>query len=292
MRLLILFVNNRLTCVAHPGEMEKTMFHRFCEGQNLRALFHQVQLPEALHPIITEYEKAYNANIRGTFINDAQYFSQSQQGSDPIPSNTALTTLSKAHHHLLTTWIMRNDIHMTNGRIPNKAVMRPRRKYRGQHFQISAMSGQDSNVIYRNPPGSDWSAGSITNMFSHTRIQSNGTEITQDFLVVSEYMPLIPSHADLDPYRKFPTSGGRLLYPRFKTKPIILAIDDVICQTSHCIQRINGIEEELLHVLLLDKVSFVSETWSALISWIIHSIDSTSFVTVLECEAVLGCSID
>ena len=57
-----------LTCPT--GEMEGTMFTRFCRMQNLRILFTERNLPLEAHPIIEAFERRYKINVKGTILHD------------------------------------------------------------------------------------------------------------------------------------------------------------------------------------------------------------------------------
>ena len=224
-------------------------------GQNLRALFQSQQIPTSLDPIITEYERAFQSDIRGTFLHDNLSFDDTFRNKQEEPRSAKdLSALPKAMYQLLQKWISQRDVNMTAGYIPSNVFRRQKIGRLGQIFQIATVSAGDSNIVYKLPSQGDWSAGSIIDIFSHTRYKADGEKVAQTFFVVQEYVPLSPTHRQLDHYAEFPELGGRLFYKKFKPNPVLIAVDDVVCHASYMCQSVSGIEEEFIHLLPLDKV--------------------------------------
>jgi hypothetical protein len=241
------------------GEMEKTMFKRFCMGQNLRRLFSQQQVPDQLHPIIGEYEKAFTADIRGTFINDNLAFDEHfvQQEERVLWDTSKLPVLPKATRKLLHEWITVHDPQcITEGLVPSTGYIRTKIGRLGQTFQVHSASVGDSNILFDySTDGHSWSAGSINSMFSHTRYGPGGLCKTQTFIVVHPYAPLSDDHALVDPFRQPEVckAGGRLFYNRFGQSPSLIAVDDIHCHFAFTPIDLPTIDEEVINVLPLDR---------------------------------------
>lgn len=237
--------------------MEKTMFTRFTMGQTLRALFQEQNLPPALHPYITSYEKTFDADIRGTFINDDLAFdiNFSKDEETPTWKDSQLSNLEPEPYKLLKRWIQDHDPHyISGGTIARTAYVRKKIGRLGQNFQPKSASVGDSCVIF-NRPDRHWSAGSIDSIFSHTRHTTPGHRKTQTFLLIKEYTALTPEHAVLDHYSDFPEAGGRLFYKRFESAPLLLPIDDIHCHAAFAEEVLSQINEKLVMVLPLNKVN-------------------------------------
>ena len=240
--------------------MEKTMFKHYCMGQNLRRLFTEQQIPEALYPIITEYEKTFTADIRGTFLNDTLAFDENfAKVEEKVQwKNSKLPTLPKETQRLLHDWIAARDPQcLAEGFVPPTGYIRTKIGRLGQTFQVRSASLGDSNVLFNYRKGEEsWSAGSITEIFSHVRYSASGAPTTQTFMLVNPYAPLEADHALLDQFEQigFPQTSGRLLYQRYEAAQVLIAVDDVYCHFALTPLVLDTINEKLVHVLPLDRV--------------------------------------
>lgn len=236
------------------------MFKSFCMGQNLRRLFSQQQVPEQLLPIIGEYEKRFMADIRGTFINDNLAFDEHflQLEEKVHWNNSNLPVLPKKTQELLRGWIAKHDpLCFTNGFIPSTGYTRSKIGRLGQIFQIHSASVGDSKVLFTDSTdGQSLLAGSINSIFSHTRYDPGGQRMTQTFLIVDKYTRLSDGHVLADPYRQpdICKAGGCLFYNRFDTSPLLIHVNDIRCHFAFTPLKITDIDEEVIHVLPLDRV--------------------------------------
>ncbi|KAF8870419.1 hypothetical protein BD779DRAFT_1478910 [Infundibulicybe gibba] len=151
-----------------------------------------------------------------------------------------------------------------------------------------------------------WSAGRINTIFTHTRHHASGAKYLQTFLLIDEYTPLSPSDATRDHFREFSVLGGCLFYNKFAPEPVLLGIDEVICHFGHIKQKIEGVEEDCIRALPLDKdvkegMSMQQEaretvSWQGGVRvWAMHQRDfragvrATLTVSLWDCDvAVLG----
>lgn len=232
------------------------MFKQFCMGQNLRALFSAQDIPPEIHPIISQYETTFTADIRGTFLNDDLGFNENFVKEEETAQWKAsdLSILPNDIHGLLKQWITVRDPEYLNA-VPRTAYMRNKIGRLGQHFRPLSMSLADCNVIF-NWHGHDqhWSAGSIQSIFSHTRYAQGGARKTQTFAVVNEYSPLLQADIPKDHFRNFPVVGGRLFYRSPQRKVVLMSMDDIHCHFALSAIEVPGISE-IVHVLPLDRVS-------------------------------------
>jgi hypothetical protein len=237
------------------GNLERTLLHRFCMRQNLRALFNTQQLPNELHPIITQYDKAFNSDIRGTLLHDNHAFNDAlNSGKDDDTFNQInLTSLPKQHYKLLQKWVREHDDKSPERSIPNQVSFLSTFRRFGQVYQTADSSPRDSYVLYKDV-SSTISAGRIQDMFMHSRTSANKTDKQQTFFVINPYQHLSSDHEKFDPYRQFPANAGQMYYDKFYTKPVIVSCDEVLCHFVCTPEHIAGINEMCIHVLPLDKV--------------------------------------
>jgi hypothetical protein len=227
--------------------------------QNLRSLFQRQQLPPAIHDIITYCDDTFNSDIRGTFSNDSMAFDEMFNQEDNVVSwkEKDLTLLPTEYYQLLQQWASQLDEKASVLR--RYAFMRTSIRRLGQVFHTATSSPRDSCIVYKNCD-SEWSAGRIRAIFSHTRCRDVDANTTDTFFIVDVYAPLSTAHAKFDNYRQFPVAGGSLFYHRFLPDPIILRDKDVF---SHCVftlEKVHNIDEQCVHVLPMDKVSYFPGT--------------------------------
>lgn len=130
----------------------------------------------------------------------------------------------------------------------------------------------DSNAMFRHPIlGSNSHAGRIEQIFLHTRGAATGEDNIETFLVVKRLQPLNRFDAGLDPYRRYPTVGGRLYYSAYDDALFVIRGGDLVshfASTSmeHLVVRAPGARDPTkthpcllskccVHVRPLDRVS-------------------------------------
>lgn len=209
-----------------------------------------------MQSLLPSFLRSFRSDRRGTLLNDILAFQSPSQNiiaetnkfEAPARENI---TLSDTVYRQLCQWVTRQNgssiRYINRFAVPLTAITDSDLSYK-----ISDSSPGDSNVVFTDEAG-DWRAGSICQIFKHTRMQE-GDRVTETFLVINEYLPLSPSHSRGDPYRKFPIAGGRLFYSQFTSLPIILTIADVKCHAVVTSRSLPGTSIECVHVLPLDKV--------------------------------------
>lgn len=238
------------------------MFKRFCMGQNLRAMFSVHDIPPILHPIIEDFEDTFQADIRGTFLNDDLAFNDmfQKESQNKTWDVTDETPLPKDIIALLHPWIESHDPDAVGGTCPRSAFIRTKVARLGQLFQTPRTSVADSNVVFSH--GSDtWSAGVVHSIFSHVRYRLDNSHQMDTFMVVDEYVPLSSSDAVFDRFRDFAPSG-RLFYQEFKEKKALINIDDIVCHFGSSEQGITDITSPCVHALPLNRVRSTPHSFS------------------------------
>ncbi|KAF9487261.1 hypothetical protein BDN71DRAFT_1458672 [Pleurotus eryngii] len=222
------------------SEREKTMFTRFCMMQNLRGLFHDRRLPEALDDVILDYNRIFRADIRGTFLADNMSFMEdfSKEEESVTWSPADMMRLPTPIYRLLREWISK-DPSSSLAVVSQAAYKRDQISRLGQRFQPSSSRwSANSHILFdatqttRHP-----SAGRIEKIFSHTRMTKDGREKTQTFVLLKQYSPLPDGMPD--PYHEFPIAGGRLFLDNFLPSPVLISIDQVVCHFAHCKREID-----------------------------------------------------
>jgi hypothetical protein len=236
--------------------MEKTMFQVFSMGQRLRTLFHIDRIPSSLHPLVSLCRTVFKSDIRGAALADALAFDETFQKQEEKVTwgPRDLSPLSPAAYQLLRNWIRHKDPDMRNEPIVSNAFSRTSIGRLGQLFQTSNISASNSQVVFTTTSG-EWSAGTISEIFTHTRRRQSGQVITETFVLVQELASLSASQVHLDNYRKFPVVGGRLFHNRTNYSPTLLNMNEIDCHFVSCQEKIPGISRSCILALPLDQVS-------------------------------------
>ena len=183
----------------HIGELEGTIFERFCEGQNLRAQFTTDDMKKNLPKIQRAFSAAFQNDARGTLLNDILAF---EDGDTVKYSNTSRTMLLPSEQHILLLG------YQTSGRVVNPTrhvFMQTSVQTQGMMFSTSKTSYGNSLVIYRHA-GDDssvpWKAGKIVSIFmSKQPAGDNRPLMSGPFFVAENFRPLSNKEATHDCYR-------------------------------------------------------------------------------------------
>ncbi|EAU81124.2 hypothetical protein CC1G_09766 [Coprinopsis cinerea okayama7 len=238
------------------GEMEKTMFVRFCAAQCLRAIYKCFALPAALHKLVRIFHDRYSKDYRGTRINDVLiHNSRYEVLKSAVESEGQKSAfLRKSEHEALTRWISAHQPYVSV--IPKKATYHTSITRLGQRFTPSTSSKTDSRVIFSVGHSGEWRAGRIHSIFSHSR-DFMGTRVSQTFAAIEELEELEDDLRHLDHYREFQVAGGRLLKRTLRGELTVVDISQVQCHFAACPQEIVAgplVTIQCTTVLPLDKV--------------------------------------
>ncbi|GAW09812.1 hypothetical protein LENED_012009 [Lentinula edodes] len=228
------------------GEMEKTMFIRFCMMQRLKSLFHKEGFPPKVHSLVTLYQKSFeNIDTRGTRVNDALAFEES---SDPDPvedwPSSSLTRLDADTYHRVLQY-------STSGKLSTSVRIHNRFKRRGLTFTPDSRSFPDAQVIFSIESAEEWCAGSIKRIFTAIW-RSDGKPIGKTFAEIFPYKSLVASHAKNDQYRSFGFAGGRLFYDTLEDEPLVLPLERISSHFGHSLLE-GFIDVPTIHALPLNK---------------------------------------
>ena len=229
----------------YSGELEMTIFERFCEGQNLRVCFDTDEIKSALPKIQHAFSTAFQNDRRGTLLNDMFAF----ESVDAIVyKNTSNSTpLPREYRDLLVRYRGTPRIGSSH-----YVYLQPSIQVHGMMFSPEQTSYGNSLVIYRPTSHSTdrWHAGKIISIFLQK--QRSGSVIGPPFLVVRSFVPLGVDEAVHDHYRKFGDSGGRLFYDRHGGI-VMLSLEDVLCHFASTPMQVAAIKGDCIHVLPLSR---------------------------------------
>ncbi|KAJ3506647.1 hypothetical protein NLJ89_g6753 [Agrocybe chaxingu] len=242
------------------GELEKTMFRKFCNAQNLRTLFTPPNIPSVLTPLVDLYRDRFTADVRGTLLQDSiQHDSSYQPLEESITwKSSQMMNLPSTTFEILRGWILENDELMGDQPISRRVFDRDEITRIGQTFSTQDTSTSNCHVVHMQS-NENWTAACIQSLFSHTRTRSNGSSITQTFALVREYGALRGSDVAHDDYRHYPDIGCQLFHTRFTKIHRLLTLDQIDGHFAYIIQAIGG--KERLLALRLQQVS----SWSLIV---------------------------
>jgi hypothetical protein len=127
------------------------MFNRFCEAQNLCALFCAEKLPSELRELIPEYKHAFEGDIRGTLVNDMLAYDEhfNSRHAEVTWSERDLTPLSPSIHRLLQEWYAIRVPNLELPKVQPEAFQRTYITRLGETFVTASASARDSLVVYQ-----------------------------------------------------------------------------------------------------------------------------------------------
>lgn len=209
------------------------------------------------------FSSVFEGDHRGTFLNDILAFEDDESFKLRNSSNTSI--LEPQYRDLL--WRYSGTPETRVGSI-HQVYMQSSIEVQGVTYSTVQTSPGNSCIVYHDPgsPSSSWRAGRIVSIFlrksSHT-----GTTAPAGLplFVVHEYVPLSDQDTIHDFYRKHGSSGGRIFYAR-QGVLTLLSIRDVLCHFACTPLTIDGIEEDCVHVLPLNRVSVTSNDLSTSIN--------------------------
>jgi len=163
-------------------------------------------------------------------------------------------TLENDHHQLLRIQIERTD---PGARIPADAHAVEEISSHGVSYATCfSPASRNSAIIFGspNPDGVETHrVGKVTKIFQHTHRTSGGKNVSCCYLIVQEYVPMVPNRGRADPYKKFGFSGG-FLCQKEATCIHLIALSQVVCHFALTPLSLEGYED-VIHVLPIDRVS-------------------------------------
>ncbi|KIK15242.1 hypothetical protein PISMIDRAFT_115463, partial [Pisolithus microcarpus 441] len=237
------------------GELEQTMLHRFCMGQQLRALMSSEFLPHNATSVLVDFDRIFQTSLRGTLFNDILAFEGPLDVSDESSDAEDFTPMPEDQCHLLHGWLSTHamDYDPTKGVRPYASVHKSIR-HCGETYAVASASLKNSRILFR-MEGNDHAVGVIQYIFSHRRVSTNNVVLTQTFLVVSQYAELPLGLPLSSTYEGFPDAGVHLVSTSLLPSAQLLTTSDIVCHFAHATIRTTDMESEVLYVQSLDKVS-------------------------------------
>jgi hypothetical protein len=234
----------------NSGEIEKTMFSKFCSTQNIKALYHRDELPEKLHEMIQLYEANYESDFRGTRLSDV--FAEDNKfgvvDTDRPWAASDFTPLKDDDFGLLQAWMTKNQPgDKSYGR---QVVLRPDIHRYGQRFTDRGRSVDDSQVVFHDEGGAP-RVGFILGIFSRA---SEGGPTEQTWAVIQPYKELAPEETISDHYRSYPTLSACLFRNTWAKSPVLVDVRSIRCHVASCVLEVDNIEGDCRLVLPLNKV--------------------------------------
>ncbi|KAG2745834.1 hypothetical protein P692DRAFT_20849864 [Suillus brevipes Sb2] len=209
------------------GELEQTMFNRFCEAQNLRALFCAEKLPSELRELIPEYKRVFEGDIRGTLVNDMLAY------DEHFNSRYAEVTWSEqAFQHTYITRL-------------------------GETFATASASARDSLVVYRSH-NKERRYGRIHNIFSHTQRGEDNIQRSLTFFVVAPFDCLSSRHA----FQGLSYAGCDVAHNRLSQPAVLVTNEDIVSHFACGPYEDPKIKGDLIFMLSLEKARLLLSSTS------------------------------
>lgn len=232
------------------------MIEHFCSAQRLRHLMRADCIPAQLNNLIAAFERSFNSDKRGTFLNDISAFCSAHN-----INSVSLDGIGKKYVKMNDEIVeLLDQYNRDNGCDPT----RPTRPYAifldsldagGVNYTTrkNSKSQGNSNIIIGTVPGI-WYACSIKNIFVHAK-DARTPDAAIAYFIVHKYEELTGDDVIYDHYRHFPIAGGRLFYMTFEKDVKLIKASDVLCHFALTPYRLGTVApKQYIHVLPLDRV--------------------------------------
>lgn len=227
------------------GELEQTMFERFCMSQRLKSIFHGEGLPPEVSTLATLYQETFeDADIRGTRITDALAFEDDIDEVVNIPSSSRNRLDAKTHSAVQQ---------LVEAEVSPSVQFHHRIKRRDLIFSPQDDNFANAQVVITTANGGDWFTGSIQRIFTAIWSNGMGKQSSGIFAEVLSYKVL--NGNIIDHYRQFGFAGGRLFYNELEENALIIPIDSITSHFAFTPQTELSTTVPVFHALPLNKVS-------------------------------------
>ena len=197
------------------------------------------EVRKPLERMYNEFSSVFDADVRGTFLNDIAWFDSS--------SNFTLNNLTT----YTPTPLRLRSLLAARDLSPSRILIQKSIKHLGMTFSTSQVSPGNSRVIIGSV--TSWVASKITDIFAVPIGKEQSMEI---FLVVETYARVSTREAKDDPYKRYP-HAGRLFRNEVHETSMVKA-QDVLCHFAGTPVYVPKIKGEALHVLPLLRVRKLS----------------------------------
>ena len=219
-----------------------------CTTQRLKGLVSTCDMMgHQLKPFVDQLGEYLNPTIKGTvfehlMVVDVQDMSQ---GEECWLEKDVLQCLSDLPHR---AEVARRGQHGDG--LYAKARQYNKFTQRGAIFSLSSFSVRDSHVVIRR---GNWYAGRIKQIFAYPSEQPLKLEA---YFVIQRFKELSDQEALRDPYRNYPSVGGRLYHLDLDDKIEVVPSQEIIAHFAHTLHNEKDFGFPCFHALPLDKVTF------------------------------------
>lgn len=235
----------------HVGQLERTMFEKYCKGQRLRALIKQDGTihTEAGRAICEAFKASFDRRRSGTLLTDILAFSASM-GDDRKEGDRS--KLSPEEFGLVSSWYKERGFDIT--RISKRASRLDSFTRLGARFTTQEKHRGDSQIIVGSSVPDDWDAARLVGIIVHDGLATETQRRT--FLLVKRYKRPVQIDREHDHYRKYSLAGGRLYYDEQKRMELVTD-QNLLGHFARTPQVSTKIAKRHFHSLPLDKVRFL-----------------------------------
>lgn len=249
-----------------------TFLRSFCRGNNLRALIPLLKMPQI--PLFSEYlarlREIFTSTSPGTYVTDLlAHASADGTGQTFTLREDKLNALEEETYHLLLQRVNADADHSStfasylspernNTPLDHRGQFLKKVKKDGVNFNNSSTISKaiGNSFISFLPLGKSSPAmGQISEIFVHRRKEHNKM-VTEPFLVIQEFQPLASHHERHDPFRKIEHLDAMMFYNQFRGERHVIKLSDVVSHVATLAYTPEGINEECVVALSLDRVSF------------------------------------
>lgn len=224
-----------------------TFLHQTCRLANLHALIHDHPNIRELLPKFTKvFDKLGVEDTRGTRLQEVFSWTapvevkRSANGrkrtslqSDEYAALLSFLSreLDPDHADIVNRWRAANGFqHPT---LVNEVIPCDEVKMNGVSYSSKKLHVRDSEIVYdtggsKSPPP----AGQIQTIFQHRRLQADGNEALDTFLIVRPYKELREEDVQYDLYRTYKISGGWLCYQEHESDLVVLRPGNILCHAA------------------------------------------------------------
>lgn len=233
-----------------PGELELTMFKRFCRMQTLITFWTDNGLPSAIMESLgTAFQDAFQSDRRGTLQSDLQ-------AMHDLASPFFKVVYAKDGRELnaYERDILRPDL----GSQPSDTIIRHESlEYRGVIYKVhegpvNMNTTGDSHIILGIDVHKPWHPGRLEGIYE---VRSANMDPPQTKLLVRMYECLTDRDSYFDLYRAFTVAGGMIYYSSFQARLRLASPGDILSHFALTPNIIESIVRPHIHVLPLDRVS-------------------------------------
>lgn len=219
------------------GELESTLFNKFCKAQNLRVAMGHEDVQQSLGRMHQAFRNVFDEETRGTFFND--YWTSGFEEGYMFKNRTVYSTLSPHLQDIAKG----SPIQLRSTRVLYQTSI----SRFGMSFSTNRFAPGDSMVIIGTVER--WSPARITDIF----VTSTLDGFSEPYLVVETYAPLSSKQTRYDRYREYPLAGHLFLNKISNTS--IVKASEILCHFVATTIEVDQINVECIHVLPLLRVS-------------------------------------